>query len=370
MTEGNEVQFKEHDKLEVFFNSEHIKLQNSLEFFKEKNVFVFAYTNNHLADFAKNFFLGIESQETLRKYIDINAYPKMSGFILLTSEDISLNDLKEYLSSHSEDSFSFKKSTLLSINTDNEWIYGKIEYSVTEFASHNLFSTERKMVSFRISKNENHFNLKIKLNRDSDYSVVHKVIDSIIEKDSSINIKIVDLNLSFLTTHKKHKFISEFIDEIDQTYDSVGIIRYGSNQANDLETDVPFDQFHLKSNNETNIIPIGQLTQTLEERAAALNSVHVIVYNKNDNFLFIIGLHSNEKKKRIEIGLKRDFKKVENHDQITAIKSKSDLDEFNSANIDDVEKETIFVNFWDSTSKRYLECWKEQMESLNRKSFV
>lgn len=361
-----ETYFKEGSKLQHFFDSDHINLQNSRAYFREKGIFVFANKNDLLASFAQNFILGIASQEALRKYIDVNARSKISGFIILAKDDIPLSDLQDYLDSHCGNPFAFKKSTLLSITNDDRHIYGKIEYYIAESTSFDIFNTERKEATFEISKDECIFTLKITIDRDSDYSVIREVISSILSRDSLIELKIVDLNLANFLTSKRHEIIKELISSIESQYKPIGIIRYYRSKSNDLGTTDVFEQIHKNGVHDTDLITAQELTSNLEDRGAVTTGINLVIYDKIQRHLFVIGFVSNDKKRRIELSFVRDFKQIDNHEDIPKIKTRDDIDKFDSAIIGDDEKEQILVNIWNLVSKKYFYYWEEYMKSANR----
>ena len=105
MSDNNYSLFKDHHDLQLFFKSDYVLFHNILEYFKDKGIFAFASTNDDMADFACNFFMGVDSQESLRKYIDVKAFPKISGFILKNIGGVSLEDLKDCLNSYQGSEF-------------------------------------------------------------------------------------------------------------------------------------------------------------------------------------------------------------------------------------------------------------------------
>lgn len=356
----NENLFKDFHALQLFFNSDHIRLHNIHEYLKERGVFAFAGTNESIANFACNFFIGFDSQEALRKYVDVKAFPKISGFVLESENDVSLGSFRDYLKVHISEKFKIKDSTFINLNEEHGKLHGKVEYYISEPHTYNLFNTERKEATFEISKNEKSFTLKLILNRDTDYSVIHGIINNIIKNDLSIELKIIDHDLSkFITTRKRHDFFKELIEELNLEYESLGVVKYNRNKAIDLSTQDYFEDHHIKGNQEIEIMTLDELINNIEDRGALIEGVDIVLNDINLNQFFIFRLLSKDNKRRIEIGLASDVKKIDDSDFVDNFKSKSDLSKLESMNLSENEKHEILTNVWDLVSNKYYNYWND-----------
>ena len=121
--------FKEEYEIGLFFNSGYIRLHNAYEYLKEKGIFAFPNEMDGMGKFVSNLFIGIDSQDNLQKYMGIKAYPTMSGFILESVPETSLEEFQNYLNAHTNEILIEKNEAKLThIFTEFNKLSGEVEY--------------------------------------------------------------------------------------------------------------------------------------------------------------------------------------------------------------------------------------------------
>lgn len=356
--------FKDYHELQLFFNSDHIRLHNIHQFLKEKGIFAFAHTTDSIAKFACGFFWGMDSLNSLKKYADVKAYPKITGFIIEPEKDISLGELRDYLSAHQGENFPMKESTFINISEDQHKLYVKIGYHITNVHGYNIFNHERKEACIEISKHNGLFLFNMIQNLGADYSVAHGVINSIIKDDSSITFKLVEIDLSiFKTTKIRHEFFLKLIPELNTNFDVLGLIKYNRNKASDSNTNDFFEDKHLKGSQETAILSIEQLIQSLEKRGALVEGIEIVFYDTKNKHLFVLGILAKEDKRKVEVGLSGDTKRVD-YDSLEKIKEKSDIAKYESMGLNESEKQEIAMKMWNIISQEFYKYRKEKISKL------
>jgi hypothetical protein len=356
--------FKDYHELQLFFNSDHIRLHNIHQFLKEKGIFAFAHTTDSIAKFSCGFFWGIDSLNSLKKYADIKAYPKITGFVVESENNISLGDLRDYLNNHVGDKFPAKESTFISISEDQHKLYLKIGYHITNLHGYNIFKNETKEACIEVSKHNGLFLFNLIQNLGSDYSVVHKVINSIIKDDSSLKLKLVEIDLSiFKTTKIRHDFFLNLVHALDTNLDVLGLIKYNRNKASDSTTTDFFEDNHLKGSNETKILSIEQLIENLEQKGALVEGFDIVFHDTKKKHLFVLGLLAKEDKRKVEVGLIGDTKRVD-YDSLEKIKEKSDIVKYESMGLNENEKQEIAMNMWNVISQEFYTYRKEMISNL------
>ncbi|MFX1521797.1 MAG: hypothetical protein ACFFCD_17975 [Promethearchaeota archaeon] len=316
-----------------------------------------------MADFACNFYFGYDAQESLIRYIDVKAFPKISGFILIPDEDVPLEDLKYYLYDHTGEEFEKNNSVFVNLTEENNTLYGKIKYTLSEYHSHNMFNTEQKEISFSISKEKNIFVTKLIQKRDSDYSVFYEVMHGIIQQDKRISLKILENDLSKLpTTPKRHEFFKKMVEEVSKKDQLIGATKFGRNKAQDLGTSDSFEERYRKGSQDIEITSVEVLTKNLEERGAYLDELDLVLYNMKNKRLFILKILCRENKKRIEIGLSSDIKKIDKSEQLTSIKSRDDINKLNSMNLNDDDKLNLIMDMWNTIAREFYIFWDKVIE--------
>lgn len=357
--------FKDYHELQLFFNSDHIRLHNIHQFLKEKGIFAFAHTNDSVARFACGFFWGLDSLNSLKKYADIKAYPKITGFIVEAEEDITLGKVRDYFNVHVGKNFSTKESTFINISEDHHKLYIKIGYSITNIHGYNIFNHEKKEAYVEVSKHGRLFLFNLIQNLGSDYSVVHSVINLIIKDDSSIKLKLIEVDLSiFNATKVRHEFFLQLIKALNNEKNEIlGLIKYNRNKASDSTTTDSFEDNHLKGSNEIKLMTIEQVIANLEKRGALVEGIEIVFYDSKNKHLFILGLLAKEDKRKVEVGLIGDSKKIE-YESLVKIKSKSDITKYESMGLNETEKQEIAMNMWNIISQQYYKYRKEKIDGL------
>lgn len=347
--------FKDHHDLQMFFNSSHIRLHSIHEYFKERGVFIFSSKNDTTAMLASSFFIGIDSQEDIRRYTDVKAFPKISGFLLEPEIETPLKNMQEYLNSHIGEEFNnMHESKLLHVSIEKEKLIVTFEYTISEVFSYNIFDTVKKEASFEVSKIGNIFPITILLNRDTDYIVAKGIIRNLIKDDSDIKLKLIEHDLLKIpTTGKKHEFFKRLIQKLNPIYEVIGIIKYNRNKADDLNPLDSFEDDHLKGSQETKIMDISYLMENLQNRSAFLEGVNIVLHNKKFNHLFVISVISKDEKHRIEVGLASDVKKIDKPDLLEKITDKKNINNFDSFDLSEIEKQDILKDVWNIVSKNY-----------------
>jgi hypothetical protein len=361
--------FKDFHELELFFSSDHIRLHSTQEYFKEKGIFAFSNEKDAMAGFASKFYVGADSLRNLIRFTGVKAFPKMSGFILdVIDNDTSLEDLYDYFNSHKEEEFpKVKEGKITNVIIDQNIISLYVEYNINEIMSYNIFDTVKKEANFEISKNGNIFTVTLILNRNTDYSVIYGILNIITTNDPNIKLKLIESDLClFPTTEKRHLFFEDLMEALNKKYEVIGIIKYNRNKAEDLNTDDSFEDNHLKGSQEVNRMSITEILENLRKRSAFLEGANVVLYNRKLKQLFVVQLLSKANKKRFEIGLASDVKKVEQHDTVEKIRTKTDINDLESAYLNEYEKQDILKTIWDIITEKFYEYRVEMLEESKR----
>ena len=347
--------FKDYHDLQIFFNSTHIRLHSIHEYFKERGVFIFSSKNEHTSMFASSFFIGIDSQEDIRRYTDVKAFPKISGFVLESENETPLKNMQEYLNSHISEEFNdVHKSKLLHVSIERDKLIVTFEYTISEVFSYNIFDAVKKEASFEVSKIGNIFLITILLNRDTDYIVARGIIRNLIKDDFDIKLKLIEHDLLKIpTTGKKHEFFKRLIHELNLIYEVIGIIKYNRNKADDLKPLDSFENDHLKGSQETKIMDLSYLMENLQSKSAFLEGVNIVLHNKKSNHLFVISVISKDEKHRIEVGLASDVKKIDEPNLLEKIIDKKNISNFDSSDLSEIKKQDILKDVWNIVSKNY-----------------
>lgn len=356
--------FKDYHELELFFSSDHIRLRSTQEYFKEKGIFAFSNEKDAMARFASKFYIGADSLRNLMKFTGVKAFPKMSGFILdVGDSNTSLDDICNYFDSHKGEEFpKVKEGKLNSVIPDYNKVSLYVEYTINEITSYNIFDTVKKEANFEISKNGNIFTVTLILNRNTDYSVIYGILNLIITNDSELKLKLIESDLGlFPTTEKRHKFFEDLMEVLNKKYEVIGIIKYNRNKADDLYTGDSFEDNHLKGSQEVNRMSITEILENLRKRSAFLEGASVVLYDRKLKQLFVVQLLSKTNKKRFEIGLASDVKKIEKPDDVDKILAKKDISDLESANLSENEKQDILKTIWDIVTEKFYEYRTEML---------
>ncbi|QLC49998.1 hypothetical protein HWN40_06955 [Methanolobus zinderi] len=339
MTLNKEKTYKRQDELMLFFNGNDIRVHNLEEYFKSRGVFLFSNTRRPLATVVSKFIYGVDSQEKIKRYIGTKAFPTVSGFILEPETSITFEELNRYFNANVLRTFeNISDSKLLYVGVKHGVLVGEIEYSTTSSKTYSLFEVVTRNIRFEIINEGNVCIIFTFLEQAIDYSIVYGVINEIINTDSNIRFRIIEENLPVLgNTDKIHAFFKESISKINPLFEVIGITNFSRKKADDGNTKDLFEMNLLSGNLETKITGIDALISSLKNRSARLNGAGFVLHGRENGYLFLLKLISNDDKKRIEIGL-NEIKKVPDGSMLESFSKKEDFYKFDSANVSDEEK--------------------------------
>lgn len=344
--------FKEDHELKIFFHSNHIRLHNAYEYLKERGIFAFPNEIEGMANLVSKFYLGIDSQENLQKYVGVKAYPYISGFILEKSSDISLDNLYNYLNAHIDKVLiEEKEGKLVQILTEHDRLIVEVEY-FSAVKSQNIFDTIKRSAIFEISKINESFSISFILNRDLDYKIIFSILNFIIQKDSELKLKLIEYNYSlFPKTSQKHELLLELLDYLDENYNVLGIIRFYRDKAEDIGTPDNFEDKLRKGHQEIKLMEPLEVLKNIEERGAFIEGVDVPIYLESSNYFFIIRIKTQ--KERLEIGLLGDVKKIDRPELLEEDLDRELISSLEIIHLSEVEKHEILKNIWDLISIKF-----------------
>lgn len=367
MTRRLEKSYKNNHALHVFFDRNDVKIHNLNEYFRDKGIISFANIRSPLALFASNFIYGVESQEDLKKYVGIKAFPTLSGILLTNKDNISLNVLKEYFSSKVNQEFENQKNAILNTpKIGRKKLTGTIEYITVNAPGKALFEIITRDIEFEINSIKGAFIISTLLKKENDYKIILGIVKEIIDKDRRFGFKVIEHNLdAFVTTKKKNKFFLEIIKEVDPKYEFLGIIKFTRTPAEDLNNSTDaFESLLGEGTLETKkLTNIEALIEHLTSRNARLKGAGLVFKDRNINHIYIINLDSNEAKKRIEIGFNSDVKRISDTDEkIETFTCKADFDKLESVPLSRDKKFEIIKSIWKIIASKYLELHNEKDE--------
>ncbi len=365
MTQELEKSYKNNVNLNIFFNKNEVRIHNLYEYFKEKGIIAFSNTRAPIAKFASNFIYGIDSQEKLKNYIGIKAFPTISGILLKNEKNIPMEDLVEYFDLFTGIPFEdIKNSTLLPLKIDKDKLIGIVEYTTVDHTGNYLFEVITRHIEFEITAINGAFIVSMFLKKENDYNTIYGILKEITNKNPVFSLKPIEHNLDvFNTTNKKNVFFKEIIEEIYKKYQFLGIIKFTRTPAEDLNnaTDA-FEKLLREGTLETKLTNIEPLLSQLTNRNARLKGVGLVFKDKKLDYVYMIHLDSDEKKKRIEIGFISDVKSI-NDEEWETFTCKDDFDNLQSANYSPEQKTEFIKNIWILLSSKYYEL-------LNRNSLL
>ncbi|WP_410510163.1 hypothetical protein RSJ42_08610 [Methanosarcina hadiensis] len=359
MTQNYEKSYKSQQDLLVFFNDNNkVRIHNLEEYFQERGIITFADKRFSLAKFASNFIYGVDSQEKLKKYVGIKAFPTRSGFLLENKDNISIDEIKEYFNSHVGEVFEdIKNSTFVRLGIGTSKLIGEIEYTISDSTGSSLFEIITRKIEFEIIPINGAFIVSMLLKQENDYNIVLGIVNEIINRDTFFNLKLIEHNLVvFGSTDKINIFFKETIKEINKKYEFMGIINFTRKKAEDLNNAT--DSFEMKlieGTLETKLISIEPLLTELKSRNARLSGAGFVFYDMVSNYFFMVRIDSNEKKKRIEISFIGDVKKIVANEDIESFTKKDDFYRLPSANLSEEQKMDIINQIWKLLAIKFYE---------------
>lgn len=343
--------------LEIFFNSNHVTLHSTQQYFKERGIFAFTSRTDYMAKFASMFVIGVDSQEEIKKIIDVKSFPYISGFILKANEDTSLEELQNYLRQHSNEEFEVKSSSLINIIDEDDLFIGIFDYLNSDLNNIDLFQIVRRKQEFEVIKFEDSndsFLVSIILKNPSDYFVLYGIINTIINRDHGIELNIIEHDLSKLELTKRiHEFFLELISNFGAKYEFLGPVKFYRSKAKDNHSTDDFEDSLLDGSQELKLTNIKRILTGLENRGAYLRGIELVLHDPLHDYIFIIKIIAEIDKKRIEIGFVGDVKQITSPEQIEKIVKKSDISKLESASVSNDEKQKILKNIWYIVSNQY-----------------
>ncbi len=359
--------FKDNQELRLFFQSSHITLTRSKQYFIKKGILPYSYTKEGLAQFAQELFLGTSSLKELEKYCELRANPAVSGFAIKVSNDKStqerLKDILDLLNSKLDTRETSTitdyhdpmiiipevKGRITNVFEMSDYIEGNIEY-MTYKKGISIFETSVRNARFKVSSFKEYLLIYLVENRDTDYRTVQNLFFNLLDGNKTYHFTPISINI-FSGTTEKHRIFSELVNEISNNDDEVeiyGAIKYYSDRADDIQTDQEFERAHRRRNNEIDILPLEKVIESLKIRKSCVYGINLVFSRLKDLFILKIVFEGN----KFEIQL-IDIRNILDEDT-TKLKTIDDIQDLETVNITESDINENNEKYWKIIASKYL----------------
>ena len=303
----DEEWFVGYAKAQRFIEESGIRTQTLRQLFKEKGIFVFAFTKENLGLLCPFFMLNYSNAEMLNSLAGIKVYPSVGGFYIKFDEEKSFEQIKEILCSvpqHEKDEYDVNISE---VEINDSYLKAKLIYKYER--STKLFFPESPIaVKVFIEKTEDPtiFVVYGEIFRYMDFSKMRTFFTLNHLKD---NFKVIDLNFSKLSSSSdKHEVIKNqveklkdvelSIEEQSSCFKILGTYEHRADRVADLSPsdDISYFQSSNKLNTETDIINPNTLIDQLENQAGkCLSFIKCVYYSESQKrYLSISFYYGNQ----------------------------------------------------------------------------